>query len=190
MERITEYRRNLPHINPENAVFFITYRLAGSLPKHILEQSSYDKEISENPTNYFEKLEALLDSETGELLKPEIAEIVTESLWYYDKKYYTLLAYCIMHNHVHLLINTNNYPYKNLFSIMKVIKGVSARKVNKFRHKTGQLWHHESYDRMVRDRNELASTISYIKNNPVKAGLVENWKTWKYTYVNKKYLNE
>ena len=190
MKKITEYRRNLPHINPENAVFFITYRTAGSLPKHVIDKFVDEKENSDINKNYFEEFDNYLDKQAGFLYQKEIADIIKESLIYYDKKQYTLLAYCIMPNHIHLLINTNNYPYKNLFSIMKIIKGVSANKLNTLLNKKGQFWHHESFDRMVRDRNELADTISYIKNNPVKANLVENWKDWDYTYVDKRYLDE
>lgn len=190
MEKITEYSRNLPHINPDNAVFFITYRVSGSLPKFLIAENIEDNESREDTQKYFDKVDHFLDHQEGELNQKEIAEIVVESLKYYHEKHFSLLAYCIMPNHVHLLINTNSYPYKDLFSLLKVIKGVSANKINKLLNKSGQFWHHESYDRVVHDRNQLANVISYIKNNPVKAGLVQNWENWDYTYIDKMYLDE
>ena len=189
MQKKIEYRRNLPHINPENAVFFITYRLAGSIPRQFIDKYLNQKKETASD-NYFTEFDDYLDKQTGHLHHKEIAKIIEESLNYYNKKQYGIIAYCIMPNHVHILINTNNFPYRNLFSIMKSIKGVSARKINKLLNKKGQFWHHESYDRMVRDRNELANTIAYIKNNPVKAGLVQTWGNWDYTYVDKKYIDE
>ena len=189
MKKITEYRRNLPHINPENAVFFITYRIAGSLPKHLINELSEKKKMESN-LKYFEKFDHFLDQQEGQLNQKEVAQIIAESLLYYHKKHFSLLAYCIMPNHVHLLINTNNYPHKDLFSLLKVIKGISANKINKLLNKSGQFWHHESFDRVVRDRNELSNVISYIKNNPVKAELVPDWKDWHYTYIDKKYRDE
>ncbi len=189
MEKKTEYRRILPHLNYENSMFFITYRIAGSLPKHILKEYIYEKKNNQIPPKLFEKYEDYLDTKNGELSRTDIAKVVDESLWHYHKKHFNLLAFCIMPNHVHFLINTNGYPYRNLYSLMKSIKGVSANKINKILGKSGQFWHHESYDRMVRDINELSNTIEYILN-PVKAKLVNNWRNWEYTYVNERYLNE
>lgn len=41
------YRRNLPHIQPEGATLFITFRLANSLPKEVIEQLRIEKEATE-----------------------------------------------------------------------------------------------------------------------------------------------
>lgn len=43
----------------------------------------------------------------------------------------------------------------------------------------------ESYDHVVRDEEEFVRIIDYIVENPVKAGLVDNWTSWKYTYLSK-----
>jgi hypothetical protein len=36
----------------------------------------------------------------------------------------------------------------------------------------------------VRDEDELERIVLYIINNPVKAGLVDDWNDWPFTYVN------
>ena len=59
MKKITEYSRNLPHINPENAVFFITYRVSGSLPEHLKDEPK--KENGEDTQKYFDKVDHFLD---------------------------------------------------------------------------------------------------------------------------------
>ena len=51
----------------------------------------------------------------------------------------------------------------------------------------GAFWQSESYDHVVRNDVELKRIIAYVLNNPVKAGLVENWQDWPYSYVNEAY---
>ena len=46
----------------------------------------------------------------------------------------------------------------------------------------GSFWQAESYDHVVRN-GELERIISYVLENPVKAGLVEDWEQWPYTYL-------
>lgn len=115
-----EYRRNLPHIQPKDAMFFITFRLYGSVPQKMLEQWSSknledkiekqtNKQISNKKAqeNYFEALDCYLDANPNGpyyLSDNRIADIVKESIHYRDKKIYSLICYCIMSNHVHLII--------------------------------------------------------------------------------------
>ena len=183
-----EYRRNLPHILPENAVYFITYRIAGSIPSHIIH--SYIKKKENNKVDYFEEFDDYLNNQKGTLTESNIANIIKESLWFYNEKYFKLISFCIMSSHVHLVINTNNYPYKSLHLLLKSIKGVSSNKINKLKGQKGPFWHHESYDRVVRDRNELSNVIMYTLNNPVKACLVDHWMDWEYSYIDEKYIEK
>ncbi len=124
------YRRNLPHIQPPGATFFVTFHLAGSLPQRILEQWKAEKshflklpnasgfaaskqiafgqkrEYREWRRHWFQKFENTLDNaQNGPLwLKDKrIAKEVAESLRCRDGKVYRLDAYCIMANHVHIV---------------------------------------------------------------------------------------
>ena len=65
---------------------------------------------------------------------------------------------------------------------MQSIKGYTARKANKVLGRSGSFWEHESYDRWARDAEELQRMVLYIANNPVKAGLVESWRDWPWSY--------
>lgn len=90
-----------------------------------------------------------------------------------------------MSNHVHLLIDTSIQTPDakiSLDKIMKRIKGPTAVYANRILNRRGRFWMLESYDHYIRDDNELSAIYYYILNNPVKAGLVEDWKDWKYTY--------
>ncbi len=119
------YRRNLPHIHPTSAVFFITFRLHGSLPEFILKQlmemfnsekelqrlRSIDPSVKNIPAEfhkrYFEKFDEFLDSQQGNhwLADEQIARIVYDAIQYRDGKDYDLICYTIMPNHIHLLIS-------------------------------------------------------------------------------------
>jgi REP element-mobilizing transposase RayT len=72
---------------------------------------------------------------------------------------------------------------------MKSIKGFSAREINKLLNRKGSIWQSESFDHIVRDEDELYRIINYVIMNPVKAGLVENWRDWNFTYVNKELFD-
>ncbi len=121
-----EYRRNLPHIQPQGGMFFITFRLQGSVPIHILKEykESYinhegnktNKSKLELQDNYFLALDEYLDNNENEpyyLANPDIAKLVTESIHYRDGKDYKLVCYIIMSNHVHLIIYNLKKPLSN-----------------------------------------------------------------------------
>jgi putative transposase len=123
------------------------------------------------------------------LAQPQIAEIVSEALHYRDGKEYELLAYCIMPNHVHMVIelvgrnDIPTYTAKPLFRILQSLKRHTARKCNRALHRQGAFWQDESYDHVIRDEKELEQTIEYVLNNPVNAGLVQSWEQWPWAYV-------
>jgi REP element-mobilizing transposase RayT len=106
---------------------------------------------------------------------------------------YRLICYCILSNHVHLLIDTYGFAVKPnhhwvtadypLADTRKLLKGRTARYCNQALQRSGGFWHHESYDHVVRDQEDYERIVGYILDNPVKAGLVENREDWPYTYL-------
>ena len=93
-----------------------------------------------------------------------------------NNKFYMLIAVVVMPDHIHILLEP--IEEYNLSRIMRGIKGVTARKINKKRKNSGNIWQNESFDRIIRDENELFEKINYMLYNPVKRGLVEN--PWDY----------
>jgi len=186
------HRRNLPHLYFNDGIYFITSRLINSIPMEKLEQLKNEtKNISdEKQKRLFEKYDALMNSdEYGEkyLKNPKCAEIVKDTLHYPDGKEYKLICYCIMPNHFHMVFELlqNN---KGISKIMQSIKRISARDCNTILSRSGAFWQDESFDRWVRDEKELYFVIRYILLNPVTAGLVNDWKDWKFTYCHPDYL--
>lgn len=220
------YRRKLPHIHSPGAILFITFRLAGTIPKAVLtqwrrERDFFDSQISRESSvvrssidtlsdkrlefarHWFQEFERILDkAESGPmwLADASVARMLFDSLVFRDGREYRLIAFCIMSNHVHVVFRTlldergltevrgertrtfeSDLPTVPM--IMKSLKGYTARQANGLLGRTGKFWDEEFYDREIRNENELARTIEYVKNNPVKAGLVRDWKDWKWTWV-------
>ena len=188
------HRRNLPHFYHNDGTYFITYRLADSLPsKLVAEIKSSTKNNMPPDTIRFKRLlkkyDDILDKGkygAKHLSNPAVAEICRNTLHYPDGKEYELICYCIMPNHIHLvfeLIGGN----KGIGKIMQSIKRISARKSNLLLNKSGTFWQDESYDRLVRDDKELCFIIRYVLLNPVNAGLTDEWHKWKHTYCHSAY---
>jgi len=47
--------------------------------------------------------------------------------------------------------------------------------------RSGQFWEHESFDHVIR-LGKFDATIRYVLNNPIKAGLVKEWREWPWNY--------
>jgi hypothetical protein len=119
VERIT--RRNLPHWYVPGAAHFVTFRLAGTLPRDVVERLQQRKvqllsgrqPSGLTETQFRERVhkqlfaayDDFLDAERGVhwLSDPRIAALVRGSLYHLDGEKYGLMAYCIMPNHVHVL---------------------------------------------------------------------------------------
>ena len=172
------YQRDLPHWHLEGAALFVTWRLHGSKPRNcdapkgasltagrafLLEDREWDR------------------AATGPrwLSDERIATVVAETLQYGEKnlKLYTLRAWVIMCNHVHILI----FPDAPLSRITKSIKSYSARRANAILERTGSFWLEESHDRWVRTDRELDKMVQYIEGNPVSVNLCESPEDWRWS---------
>jgi REP element-mobilizing transposase RayT len=151
---------------------------------------------------WFKRFEDILHAESSGpiwLKEPKVAEIVAEALHHRDGKEFRLNAFCIMSNHVHAvfrpLLNgrsltevTGSSPLRiesaepPMDAIMRSLKRHTARQANLWLGREGKFWETESYDHEVRDDDEFASIVEYTLNNPVKAGLVDDWREWEWSW--------
>jgi REP element-mobilizing transposase RayT len=100
------------------------------------------------------------------------AEIVRDALFYYDHVKYEVISWCIMPNHVHVLISL--LKVVSLSEILHSWRSFSSNEINKLFNRKGQLWMPEYFDRYIRDERHFDNVVNYIHNNPVKAGLVDD----------------
>ena len=116
---------------------------------------------------------------------PEIARAVESCILKGARELnqYQLLAYVVMPNHVHLLVE----PHVPLRRITAGIKGVSSHHANRILGRAGEaFWQGESFDHWVRTPMEGEKICRYIESNPVKAGLVAAAETWPWSSAAKK----
>ena len=170
----------------------------------ILEEQKLNNERKEGLQNlyqderkkYLKAYNDLLDTEKNPLLdlaKPENTEVVIQSLKYWEGKRLMNYAFCIMSNHVHWAFELNKSDEEDnpvyLQDVLQSVKRYSAKMINKFEKRQGSLWQKESYDTTIRDDRHLINAIVYILNNPVKAGLVKEWKEWPGTWCADEFGN-
>jgi len=83
-----------------------------------------------------------------------------------------------MPNHVHLLLTPATTGAAPLHLAIARLKGHFARLANTVLHRTGPFWQAEWFDHWVRDDPEETRIVDYIRQNPVKAGLVPSWERY------------
>lgn len=169
-------RGYLPHCDTPGLFQAITFRLADSLPTEALARLTQAAD-----TEKCQKIDVFLDAGYGAcwLKEPEIASIVENALLHWDGQRYRLLAWCVMPNHVHVLIETrDDWPVPGL---VQGWKSFTAKAINRHLGRTGAVWMLDYFDRFIRDDHHLAAVITYIHGNPVKAGLVPEEREWPYS---------
>jgi len=90
-----------------------------------------------------------------------------------------IYAYCLMTNHVHLVIDPGNQA-ENLSLLMKRIAGPQTRYVNKMETRSGTLWEGRFKSSPVNANEYLLACCRYVELNPVRAGMVE--EPWQYPW--------
>jgi putative transposase len=166
--------------------------------------SSFQKrELTEKEQKlHFQKSEIYLHTESKSdkwLAQPEIGQLVHDKIVGYHEERYNLLCSCVMPNHVLLLFEhyqlhtpvTNGKGKDKKYPVaqtMRYIKGSTARGANSILDIKGQFWQNESYDHYIRNEREMDNVINYILQNPVKAGLIDDWTKWPFTYLADKHL--
>ena len=99
---------------------------------------------------------------------------------------YRLRVAVVMPDHAHMiltpLIDEVRRTVISLAEIMKAIKGASAHAINHHRGAQGTIWQEESFDRIVRSSESLDAKVAYILENPVRKGLVEDWRQYRWIW--------
>lgn len=190
------HRENLPHWRQRGTTYFVTARLADSLPQKVLEgwtnrrnawlaghgASSADAigSLSEELRQEFNRkftaeFHRLLDSGQGAcvLANDACSKILARRFFEGHGSAYLLDAWCIMPNHFHALVEPLGKT--NLGEIVRHWKGGSAFYINHLLGRKGQLWQQETFDHIVRNPMQLEHFRKYIEDNPKKARLTRGF---------------
>jgi len=172
-------RGYLPHFDSAEAIQFVTLRLADSLPRTAITDLAFRDEGV-----YL--IDRELDAGLGAcwLRQDDIAAMVEESLLHFDGARHRMLAWCLMPNHVHVVMEPlAAYP---LGGIVRSWKTFTARRANAMLGRTGAFWYEDYFDRFMRDEDHFSRTVHYVEENPVKAELVAAAADWRWSSAHRR----
>lgn len=182
-------RGYLPHFDGGEIAQFITCRLHDSLPQNVLAAaraellSDQQRVVEPAKLNALERkaLEHVLDRGIGccALRDPLVAEAVHQNLLHWDGQRYRLHGWCVMPNHVHLLLT----PLEgvSLSVVVQGFKSYTSHMANKILSRSGRFWMPDYFDRYIRNLAHYDNAMRYIEDNPVKAKLCARAEDWKWS---------
>ena len=181
----TRHTRHLPHWQQPGATYYVTFRLADSLPRSVVETWRKERaewlhthpypwseeQEAEYYRRFHQRFEEQLDAGLGScvLAQSAVAEIVENALRHFDGERYSLGSFVIMPNHVHLLVQLEGEH--ELAGVLHSWKSFTASAINKLLGRAGPLWQGESFDHIVRHERSLWRVGEYIERNPERAGV-------------------
>lgn len=230
-------RRRLLHWYRPGHAHFLTYRLADTIPVSVLREwrdrraaavrsgpvdptlrAAYRERIHKQ---FFAAYDRFLDSrpEPAWLADPRVAAMIRENLLHHRGRTYELLAWCVMSNHVHVVLqptdrrdegerHAGSVPYEDvprdgdavsdevsdgrspLSRILHSLKSYTANRANEILGRTGRFWQAESYDHWIRDVGELERVVDYVVRNPVEADLCARPQDWTYSSAHDRFLQD
>ena len=176
-------RGYLPHFDHPGLVQSITFRVADSLPMEVVLRLSQRKTVATDAdaVELRKTVETALDRGVGacHLKNLQVAQIVQDALLHFDGERYRLLAWVVMPNHVHVMIET--LPGFRLDEVVHSWKSYTAKKCNRLLGQTGAFWEAEYFDRFIRNAEHFRKAREYIEENPVKAHLAAKAGDWVYS---------
>ena len=183
-------RGYLPHFDQPGTVQFLTFRLADAVPAEAVanwksELNMTGLESADDPlcARLRKRIDRYDDQGHGAcwLNDDRVARVVQDALLHFDGERYRLLAWVVMPNHVHALIET--LPGFPLDGVIHSWKSFTATEANRLLGRIGPFWMEDYFDRYVRDVKHFAAITNYIDQNPVKAGLARSPGDWRWMGV-------
>jgi REP element-mobilizing transposase RayT len=177
-------RGYLPHWDHPGMIQSVNFRLGDSMPASVIEKWKIELALqpeSQRAVELRRRIEEYLDAGHGRcwLHQPDVACLVERALFHFDEQRYRLLAWCIMPNHVHALIETQEgFP---LADVLHSWKSFTSHKASEILRRNGEFWQREYLDRYVRNAEHYEKVVAYIEENPVKAGLARIKTDWSWS---------
>jgi REP element-mobilizing transposase RayT len=181
-EPFAEFAGNLPHWRQEGVTYFVTFRLADSLPQAKLAQWQREREewVRSHPEPWSDstrvayhrqftaRIEKWIDAGYGAciLTRPDVRDEIVRALQHFDGQRYWLDSWIVMPNHVHAIVTP--LPDNMLSDILHSWKSYSAHALKALSPgRCRRLWQKESFDHIVRSADHLQRFREYIARNPI-----------------------
>jgi putative transposase len=198
-------RRNIPHWLVADHTYFVTIRLAGTIPRDVLRALVADREalLETRATEdeqldlqrkQFVKIETLLDAQQAEkdwLTRPAVAAAFFDALpWLEDsERGWSIHAVTLMSTHAHLVMRNGTGRSGELLRDLGQFKRHTARASNQLLGRNGSFWAREHFDHWCRDESKVLGAVRYTANNPVAAGLCKSWRDWQWTRIEESWAD-
>ena len=199
-ETIAFRRRHLPHWYVAERPYFVTFRLKGTLPRHVAQEyasrmaqlirSDADRaRVAVAQRRHFVKIERILDAaEMGarHLEDPRVAGLVMDAfVWLEQAKGWRTYAMVVMPNHVHCCLRNDQGRSAQLAKDIGSLKKYVALRANRILGRTGSFWQSENFDHWCRGSSKTEASVVYIRDNPVKAGLAPVPRDWPWLKIDR-----
>jgi REP element-mobilizing transposase RayT len=187
------YRARLPHWEVDRGYYFVTMRLAGALPRPVLAElraladeaaRARDDKWLAVQRRIFLAMEAVLDREgpVQHLSRPDVAEACMEAIRHRATTgVWEMVEYVLLPNHAHLFFQLTTGTLRR---VMIDFKRWTRREAVRLIDGVGLFWQDEWFDHWSRSPAEDEQIVEYIRQNPVKAGLVNRFQSWPYASWN------
>ncbi len=179
-EPVANLAGNLPHWRQEGVTYFVTFRLADSLPQAKLDEwlrerdawlathpKPWDDAIHNDYHRQFTaRLEKWLDAGHGScvLARSELRYVAADALRHFDGIRYWLDAWVVMPNHVHVVVTP--LADHDLSKILHTWKSFTSHAIVKLLPEwQGPFWQKELFDHIVRSPDHLERFRIYIADN-------------------------
>ncbi len=198
VETIRFVRRKLPHWLVADRTYFVTMRVTGTLPRQVVVELAAEREAlqaagcADEDTwlalhrQQFVKIEALLDAAHTNaslvLTADGLPQAIIGSLgWLSDKAGWLIHAATVMPTHVHAVMRNQAGRSGELLDDLERVKRFTGRAANRIHAHVGEFWARDDFDHWCRTPEKVEAAVRYVRENPVKAGLVKDWADWPWT---------
>lgn len=174
---VPKWRGNLPHILKDGCTYFVTFCLHDVVFGRRVERS--ESALDGDSIRILREHDPAPDLGRCLLNDPVVASIVEDSLLHFQNVRYLLSAWCVMPNHVHVVVTP--YHDHRLSTILHSWKSFSSHEINKLLGRKGTVWEEEAFDHIVRDEKSMERFVEYTEANPVAAGLCDWPELWPFS---------
>ncbi len=183
----------LPHWEVEDGRYFVTLHVSGAIPQTGKDQirallAEFSRTTNRTAPKWLvlqRKIFAAIDKwldhapQNSWMKNPKIATIMQEAILHrHQRGDWELLQHVVMPNHIHLFLETGTNTLKQVMEDFKRWTGHQSMKLIDAKPK--RFWQREWFDHWSRSDEGDDRIIAYIRNNPVKAGLVKHYTDWPY----------
>lgn len=192
LETIAFWHGRLPHWEVVDGRYFITLHLAGAIPREAAQRihsmSAALRKIPKSSASarldlqrrIFAKTESWLDRAqcVSHLAQPNVATMVREAIEHRESRDWRVFEYVLMPSHLHLFCEMHREGLKSIVEDFKRWTGHEAAKL--LGRSPSRFWQDEWFDHWSRSDEEDEKIVNYIRQNPAKARLVNDYLQWPY----------